>query len=172
MEQVLQQVYLQELYDQVEAFAATQCQGCYFLQPNKLLHSCIHWTFLDKYSSYIDYGGDVNEDKVVQFAMSVQKDLQLHGDLSLEKCLELVRLFKQVNLVQLFLPVDQRVYSLINNLKVKQVMEDVGEENPTLGPSCSKGLYNIHLVTPEDLLRQTTACEGDSKSQATSDKCC
>ena len=157
MEQLLQQVYLQELYDQVEAYAATQCQGCYFLQPNKLLHSCIHWSFLDKYSSYINHGEGVNEDKIVKLAMSVHKDLQLSGDLSMEKCLELVRLFKQVNLMQLFLPVDGRVFSLINEAKMKQVIEDVGQGDVHLnispaekcdGHNDSKG---VHLLKPEDL---------------------
>ena len=169
MEQVLQQVYLQELYDQVQAYAGTKCQGCHYLEPNKLLHSCIHWTFLDKYSSYINQGGDVNEDKVVQLALLVQKDLQLPGDLSTEKCLEYVRLIKQVKLVQLYLPVDERIYSLINNLKVKEVMEDSGQEDCNHGRS-NKCHNDIHLVTPDDLLKQTTSCEGDSERTITTDE--
>ena len=167
MEQILQQVYLQELYYQVEDFAATHCQGCHFLLPNKLLHSCIHWTFLEKYTSYLNYGGDVNEDKVVQLALLVQKDLQLPGDLSKEKCVEYVRLIKQIKLVELFLPVDERIYSLINNLKVKQVMQDVVQENCNLGISSQKSHNDIHLVTPGDLVKQTTSC--DSDKQNTSD---
>ena len=171
MEQVLQQVYLQELYDQVEAYAATQCHECNFRQPNKLLHSCIHWTFLDKYASYKNHGGDVREDRVVQLAMSVQKDLQLPSDFSMEKCLELVGLFKQINLVQLFFPVDERIYSLIKTFKVKQVMEDVGQEYYNSRQSSCKIHNDIHLVTPEDLVRQTTSYQGDTESQVTSDKC-
>ena len=172
MEQILQQVYLQELYYQVEDFAATHCQGCHFLLPNKLLHSCIHWTFLEKYTSYLNYGGDVNEDKVVQLALLVQKDLQLPGDLSKEKCVEYVRLLKQIKLVELFLPVDERIYSLIKNFKVKQVMEDVGQDYHNSRQSSCKIHNDIHLVTPEDLVRQTTSYQGDTESQVTSDKCC
>ena len=164
-------MYLQELYEQVEAFAARQCQGCHFLLPNKLLHSCIHWTFLEKYTSYLNHGGDVSEDRVVQLAMSVQKDLQLGCDLSVDKCLELVKLFKQVNLVQLFLPADERIYSLIKNFKVKQVMEDVGQDYHNSKQSSCKIHNDIHLVTPEDLVRQTTSYQGDTESQVTSDKC-
>lgn len=170
MEQVLQQVYLQELYDQVQAHAATQCQGCYFLQPNKLLHSCIHWTFFDKFTSYMNHGGDTDEEKVVQLAMSVQKDLQLPDDLSMEKCLDYVRLLKQVNLVQLFVPVDHRVYSLINDLKVKQVMGGVGGEACNLGHSFSKSHDDIHLVTPDDLFRQTTSRQGGSENPLNSNE--
>ena len=167
MEQVLQQVYLTELYNEVEAYAATKCPGCNFLEPNKLLHSCIHWTFLEKYTSYLNHGGDVNDNKVVQLALLVQKDLQLPGDFSKEKCLEFVRLIKQVKLVQLYLPVEERVYSLINNLKVKQVMQDVVQENCNLGISSQKSHNDIHLVTPGDLVKQTTSC--DSDKQNTSD---
>ena len=99
----------------------------------------------------------MDEKSVVQLAKSVHKALQVPQELSEDKCLELVRLFKQVNLMQLFLPVDGRVFSLINEAKMKQVIEDVGQGDVHLnispaekcdGHNDSKG---VHLLKPEDL---------------------
>ena len=49
-------------------------------------------------------------------------------------------------------------------------MEDAGQENCYVGNSCGKSYDDVKLMTPEDLLRQTSSHKSDSGKKINSNK--